>query len=177
MAISTFDGPVRSLNGFVSNGPGCFVNLNTTSTTVTAATMATYAGKIIRLNAATLTVTLPAIVATADNAVSGPGSDPSNLNNQGLTYTFFTEATATTQKIITSTGDFLYGSLLTGNSATAPLTYFPTQGTDVSINMNGTTTGGIIGSYFTVTAIAATKWWVSGLLKSSSTQATPFAST
>ena len=43
------------------------------------------------------------------------------------------------------------------------------------INLNGTTTGGVAGSYVQIFAIAANKYVVSGVLNGSGTVATPFA--
>ena len=45
----------------------------------------------------------------------------------------------------------------------------------VSCNMNGTTTGGLVGSYIDVECISATVWEVTGILVGSGTLATPFA--
>ena len=90
MGISTFDGPVRSLNGFYSQGNG---NVLTLGATVTLS-VATHAGHIL-LVPATCAITLPAVNATADNPVSGPGSDPNTASNIGVVFTFiFTAASA-----------------------------------------------------------------------------------
>ena len=45
---------------------------------------------------------------------------------------------------------------------------------DVTITMNGTTTGGLIGTRVRFTAISATVWNITGLVASSGTLATPF---
>jgi hypothetical protein len=78
MAISTFDGPVRSLNGFYSQGPGNVITLGATATL----SVATHGGKIL-LIPATCAIILPTIVATADAAGTGPGSDPNTTSNLG----------------------------------------------------------------------------------------------
>lgn len=46
---------------------------------------------------------------------------------------------------------------------------------DVICSMNGTTTGGLIGTRLLFTAISSTVWNVTGLVASSGTLATPFA--
>lgn len=46
---------------------------------------------------------------------------------------------------------------------------------DVTITMNGTTTGGLIGTAFRLACISATVWHCNGLVASSGTLATPFA--
>jgi len=46
---------------------------------------------------------------------------------------------------------------------------------DVTISMNGSTTGGLIGTNITVTALSATTWHATGLVVGSGTLSTPFA--
>ena len=87
MAISTFDGPVRSLNGFYSQGPG---NLLTLGATVTLS-VATHAGHTL-LVPATCAIILPTIVTTADPVTSGPGSDPNTQSNLGVEFVLFFNA-------------------------------------------------------------------------------------
>lgn len=175
MALTTFQGPVRSLNGFYAQGPGSVVNvangINTLSLTVAA-----HAGKVIRTNDATLILTLPAIVATADSASAGPGSDPNTLNNIGTTYTFVIETAATAVAIKTDGTDKFVGSLaiVATDAAGATTAYAPAASNDV-INLDGTTTGGAAGSIITITALASLKYLVQGVLLGSGTIATPFA--
>jgi len=58
MAMTTFQGPVRSLAGFINQGPATTIDLANGTNTVTL-DVATYAGKTIRTNDATLVITLP----------------------------------------------------------------------------------------------------------------------
>jgi hypothetical protein len=44
-----------------------------------------------------------------------------------------------------------------------------------SISMNGTTTGGLLGTWFRFTALSTTQWMVTGIDQGSGTVATPFA--
>lgn len=175
MAQTTFQGPVRSLNGFISQGPGTVINLANGTNTVTL-DVATYAGRIIRTNDATLVITLPAINTTANSPANGPGTPPSTINNVGTTYTFFIETTASAVSIATNGTDKFVGSLLMVDTDTAGATtgYAPAASNDY-INLNGTTTGGIAGSMITVTVLAANKYMVSGVVLGSGTVATPFA--
>jgi hypothetical protein len=176
MAQSTFQGPVRSLSGFISQGPNTIAAISTATATLD---VPTYAGKIIRVTAATSTITLPAVNASANPITSGPGQDPNTLNNLGAQYTFFIPATATAIKIITGTGDYLLGQLITGVSAAATagsvVMYAADGSTTRSVNLNGTTTGGIAGSFITITAVSANTYMVYGKLIGSGTLATPFA--
>lgn len=175
MAQTTFQGPVRSMNGFYQQGPGTVVNLANGTNTVTL-DVATYAGKVIRTNDATLIITLPTINASADPVSSGPGADPNTLNNIGTTYTIFVETAATAVAIKTDGTDKFVGSLLMVDTDSSGTTtgYAPAASNDV-INLDGTTTGGIAGSWIQITALASAKYYVTGVLLGSGSVATPFA--
>ena len=172
MAITTFQGPVRSLNGFISDGPGA---IKADSTATLTLDINNYAGRIMNITAATTTITLPALNATADPSSAGPGSDPNNPNNLGVSYTFFLPTAATAVKVITGASNFLLGSVNLAASAGAASAFVADGTATRSINLNGTTTGGVAGSYFVITAVTATQWLVQGELIGSSTLATPFA--
>jgi hypothetical protein len=172
MAITTFQGPVRSLNGFISDGPGAIKAVSTATLTLDEVN---FAGRLINITAATTTITLPALNATADPSSAGPGSDPNSPNNLGISYTFFVTTAATAVKVITAASNFLLGGV-SMSTADAAASNFVANGTTIrSINLNGTTTGGIVGSFFTITAVTATQWLIQGELIGSSTLATPFA--
>lgn len=175
MAMTTFQGPVRSLNGFIAQGAGTVANIANGTNTITL-DVANYAGHIIRTNDATLVITLPTINASADSPYAGPGSDPNNLNNIGTTYTFYVETAATAWKLQTDGTDKFVGSILMVDTDTAGAVsgYAPAASNDV-ISLNGTTTGGISGSWITVTAVAALQYMVQGVLLGSGVVATPFA--
>ena len=175
MALSTFEGPVKSLGGFYSQGPNTVINLANGTNTVTL-DVPTYAGKIIRTNDATLVITLPTIVTTASATSAGPGTDPNTLNNIGTSYTFFIETAATAVSIATDGTDKFVGSILmvATDASGATTGYAPAAANDY-INLNGTTTGGAAGSWITCTVLAANKYYVTGVLLGSSTVATPFA--
>ena len=95
---------------------------NSTSTTLTAAQSGT---TVIFNQAAGITYTLPA-------------------PQVGLSYNFkvLTSVTSLTDKIITSGGAFLIGPAIIGVAAGTTTAYFGDGSTIVSVNMNGTTTGG-----------------------------------
>jgi hypothetical protein len=172
MALTTFQGPVRSLNGFISDGPGAIKAVSTATLTLDEVN---YAGRLINITAATTTITLPTLNATADPASAGPGSDPNSPNNLGISYTFFVTTASTAVKVITAASNFLLGGV-SMSTADAAASNFVANGTTIrSINLNGTTTGGIVGSFFTITAVTATQWLIQGELIGSSTLATPFA--
>ena len=175
MARTTFQGPVRSLNGFYSQGPGNIVNIPNGTNTITL-DVETFAGKIIRTNDATLIITLPTINASADSSAGGPGTSPNTPNNLGTTYTIFVETAATALTIRTAVAaDLFVGSLEVVGGSNASSTFAPNGSSNDFINMNGGTTGGAAGSYVVITALAANKYFVQGVLLGSGSAATPFA--
>lgn len=174
MAQSTFDGPVISKNGFYSTGPGLIKNIPDGTNTITL-TVADYAGRIITTNDASLVITLPTISAAVDSPYAGPGADPNNPNNLGATFTFLIETAATALKIQTDGTDKFIGSLVCIDTDDAnTLAYAPAATNDV-ISLNGTTTGGIVGTVITITAVDALKYLVQGTVIASGIVATPFA--
>lgn len=168
MARSTFSGPVRSLNGFYSTGPGTVVNVPNATDTLTL-TVADHAGRIIKTNDASLILTLPTISASTTDTGD-------TTNNQGAVFTIFIETAATAVAIKTDGTDKFVGSLGMSDTdtASAVTAYAPGAANDV-INLNGTTTGGIAGSWVRITALTTAKYFVEGMLLGSGTVATPFA--
>ena len=167
MAISTFDGPVRSLNGFYSQGSGNILTLGATATL----SVATHAGKIL-LIPATCAITLPTIVATADAAGAGPGSDPNTTSTLGAVFNRFFNVIAVAQTVTCGGSDKLVGSL--GVVSTVYNAFASV--TSTVITLNATTTGGAArGSQITLVSLAANLWSVNGVLIGSGTAATPFS--
>ena len=166
MAKSTFSGPVKSLAGFISAGSSSVVSL----TADTTLTVEAHAGKILTTNDADGKFTLPTIVATSP---SDP-TDPNQLNNLGATYFFVVETAATDMDILTDGTDKFVGGLYTGKDDASGKVFISGASNDV-ITMNGSTKGGLAGSIVKVTAIAAAKYAVEGIILGSGTIATPFA--
>jgi hypothetical protein len=175
MALTTFQGPVRSLNGFISQGPG---SVRTVSTATATLDVNNFSGRIINITAASTTITLPIINASADPASSGPGSDPNNPNNLGMTFTFFFGTTATAVKILcggTGTpGDLFFGTVDLATAGGASNLFTPNNTSNDAMNFNGGTSGGVTGSYVTVTAVAANRWLVVGQVIGIGSLVTPF---
>ncbi|QGZ17670.1 hypothetical protein HTVC023P_gp41 [Pelagibacter phage HTVC023P] len=173
MANTTFQGPVISKNGFIGTGPGSTVAL-TANTTLT---VNDHAGRILLTQDADGIFTLPSIITTADSASAGPGSDVNNKNNLGATFMFYVDTTATDVQIVTDGTDKFTGAAMIAVDDGAKKAFFPGASNDV-LSMNGTTTGGIIGSVVTVTAIEAANYLVHNtLLLGSGTIVTPFSDT
>ena len=177
MARTTFQGPVRSLNGFYTQGPGAVLAI-TSSTTLNPQD---YAGRILTVGgtlAADLTLTLPAINVSTDPSSSGPGSDPNTLNNEGVVYTIWVPTTIATSslKIGTNGTDKFVGTIfgVDTDSSNALVAYTAAAANDF-INFDGSTTGGVAGTWVQIFAIAANKYMVNGIALGSGTVATPFA--
>jgi hypothetical protein len=174
MALTTFQGPVRSLGGFYSQGPNSVLDI-TASATISPAD---HAGKLLLINNSTLTFTLPTINAAADDGASGPGADPNTLNNVGLTYhfLFLTSSGVSTTIQMNTAANLFTGSVTSGKAGLGLVHVFePNGSSNNAMIFNGTTTGGVAGSYVSITAIYANKYLVQGTILGSATLATPFS--
>lgn len=177
MARSTFQGPVRSLGGLYQQGPASIVTI-TASTTLSPED---HGGRIISVGgtlAANVVLTLPTINTSSNPVTSGPGQDPSTLNNQGVVYTIWVPTTIATSslKIGTDGTDKYVGTLfgVDTDSSNALVAYTAASSNDF-INFNGGTTGGVAGTWVQIFALAANKYVVNGIALGTGTVATPFA--
>ena len=139
-------------------------------TATDAITEAEHAGKTLSMaevggNAA-CTFTLPAATGT------------------GNVYKFIVGVVNTSNYIIkvADATDTIDGQVIVTNDSTAGGTAsvisWPTAATSDTITLNGTTTGGVgIGDYIELTDLIANQYVVSGMLKASGTEATPFSAT
>ena len=177
MAQTTFQGPVRSLGGVYQQGPASVVTL-TSSTTLSPTA---HGGRIISVGgslAATTTLTLPTINTSANPTTSGPGQDPNTVNNLGVVYTIWVPTTISTStlKIATDGTDKYIGDLLgVDTDSSNALAMYTAAASNDNINLNGTTTGGVAGTWIQIFAIAANKYMVRGVVNGSGSVATPFA--
>jgi len=178
MSRTTFQGPLRSLGGLYQQGPASIVAI-TASTTLSPED---HGGRIISVGgtlAADVVLTLPAINTTANPITSGPGQDPSTANNQGVVYTIWVPTTIATSslKIGTNGTDKYVGTILLNDTDTdgATMLGYSAAAANDFINLNGTTTGGVAGSWVQIFAIAANKYMVNGLVMATGSVATPFA--
>ena len=177
MARTTFQGPIRSLGGIYQQGPATVVDI-TTSTTLSPEA---HGGRIIAVGgslAAALTLTLPAINVSTNSITSGPGQDPNTVNNEGVVYTIWVPTTISTSslKIGTNGTDKYVGTLISVDTDTSDAVVgFTAAAANDFINLNGSTTGGVAGSWVQIFAIAANKYMVTGTVLGTGTVATPFA--
>jgi hypothetical protein len=165
------------LGGIYQQGPASVVEI-TTSTTLSPEA---HGGRIISVGgslAAALTLTLPTINVSTNPTTSGPGQDPNTLNNEGVVYTIWVPTTISTSslKIGTNGTDKFIGSVISVDTDTSDAVVGFTAGaSDDFINFNGTTTGGVAGTWIQIVAVAALKYMVTGNVLGSGTVATPFA--
>jgi hypothetical protein len=97
----------------------------------------------------------------------------------GMTFEFMTTVTRTSNahKVITALAtEFILGAIGTMNNAATTAEAFAADGSTIrAVSSNGTTTGGIIGDRYRLTALSTTQWLIEGMLINSGTAATPFA--
>lgn len=183
MARSTFQGPIRSLGGIYQQGPGAVIAISS-STTLNPVD---HGGRIISVGgslAATTTLTLPTINTSSNPVTSGPGQDPNTINNEGVLYTIWVPTTITTSTLKIGTtaasGDYFIGSLMgVDTDSSDALVAYNALAADTFdfINLNGTTTGGVAGTWIEIVAVAANAYMVRGTVNGSGVVATPFSTT
>ena len=178
MANTTFSGPVISKNGFFTTGPGTTIAINSTGLGAAGLpiTVNDHAGRILISQDADGIYALPSINTNANGATAG-STDYNNLNNVGAIFTFYIDTVATDVQIITDGVDKFTGAAMLAVNDGANKAFFPAAANDV-LSMNGTTTGGIVGSVITVTALEAAQYLVHNtLILASGTIVTPFSDT
>lgn len=131
------------------------VNPSASGTTLTAAGSG---GVFLFDTAAGITYTLPAPVV-------------------GATYTFIVTASVTSSnhKVITSTGTQLLQGTVLGATTTATMFESVIGTSNIAVTMNGSTTGGLVGTELLFRCLSATLWQVTGNNFGSGSPATPFA--
>lgn len=97
----------------------------------------------------------------------------------GLSYTFYVETTLTSGSytITAQDGDLLLGGVLSIDDTTpeAAVIFRPDGSNDFIITMNGSTTGGELGTAITLTALSASSWYVTGSIAANGILVTPFS--
>lgn len=95
----------------------------------------------------------------------------------GATYTFIvtTSVTSSNHKIITSAGTQLLQGVITSATTTASVFESVIGTSNIAVTMNGSTTGGLVGTQLEFRCLSATLWQVFGTNFTSGTTATPFA--
>lgn len=100
---------------------------------------------------------------------------------KGMYFDFIVSVAVTSNahKVITKTiaSEFLVGGVIMGDVTVAQSgDFFEANGTThVALSAAGSTTGGLLGERYTVTAISSTKWAIHGVCHGAGTLADPFA--
>ncbi len=147
------------------NGKNTVIDTGGAYATPVVLTAAQSGAKILVDDAAGLDFTLPAI-ATAEI---------------GTSFEFFVTVSVTSNnfRVTAATGDLMTGSILLVDDTaayTAPQAVVKKPATTFLVmTMNGTTTGGKIGTMVRFTATSATQWFVEGTANGSGVLATPFS--
>ena len=178
MANTTFSGPVISKNGFITTGPGATKTINSTGLGASglALTVNDHAGRILISQDADGIYKLPSINASANGATAG-STDYNNPSNIGASFYFYVDTLATDLQIITDGTDKFTGAAMIAVDNGSKKAFFPAAANDV-LSMNGTTTGGIVGSVIQVTALETAQYLVHNtLILGSGAIATPFSDT
>ncbi len=136
--------------------------------------------EIITADAATLTLTADdsgktIVLDKADGvAVALP------VTEVGLKFKFFVKTTVTSVGYILTAGkttDLFIGAvtMVDTDSSDTHTDQVPDVSDDDVMTLNGTTTGGLIGTCFELECIAEGRWWVNGVIRHTSNVANPFA--
>lgn len=100
---------------------------------------------------------------------------------EGMQFEFLATVSVTTNayKVITNASTvFLVGAVVASSlTAGAQDTFVANGTTHVALSAAGSTTGGLVGERYVVTAISATQWAIHGVTQGSGTLADPFSTT
>lgn len=108
----------------------------------------------------------------AGSIVALPTAPPVGTNYD---FTVGTSVTSNTYQVVANGSDKLTGFMFTGKSAADNSLFTPDASLlDTTISMNGSTTGGLIGTKFNLIYTAANKWTVSGFNYGSGSLASSF---
>ena len=160
MANTTFQGPVISKKGFYNTGPANVIDADSS----TSLTVATHAGRIVHNDAAgAVTYTLPAVNATADSGIAGPGPSLDNLSNVGATFTIINSITKTGSLIVqvANSTDVMSGGAFFIDDSSDNVVGFETVAASDTITLNGDTTGGVTYAKIICTVLGTGLWSVS----------------
>lgn len=170
----------KLLRTFKTNQPATFDNTVAINGALTLTGVTNGVKKqVIDSNAATLTLTAAqtGAVVLLDRAAGTTVTLPAPAVGLNFLFVAPVSVTSNAYKIITDAGTtFLLGQVDVAIESTGAAKLFPADGsTIVSLNGNGSTTGGLLGSQVQFTCISSTLWNVEGTWNGSGTVATPFA--
>ena len=133
--------------------------------------------QVVNLTAATLTITASShnMRTVVIDRAAGTTITLPQATGTGNIYKFFVKTTLTADGVIevANATDVMAGTL--GISTDAAGVVAPTSATSDTITMNGSTTGGLAGSFIEIVDVATGVFSVTGALTSSGAEATPFS--
>ena len=199
MARTTFSGPVRSLNGFVSAGPGAAQEITADNTTLalsifpapTLDANKNPTGAVTPGNAGVINVyastngtgagqlTLPAVLDTVPSSTTPP-TDPTAPDQQthlGAQIVVISGFDLSNDLVIKPSGaDVFTGYAMSVDADGLTKTFLATP-SDTTFTWNGGTTGGDVDSIIKCTIVAAKTWYVEAVCfgAASGAGATPFS--
>ena len=185
MARTTFSGPVRSLNGFVSAGPGAAQEIDADNTTLALSIFPTPTldsnnnptGAITAGNAGVINVyastngtgagalTLHAVLDTVPGSTKPPTDPtaPDQQNQLGAQIIVISGYNLANDLVISPSGsDVFTGYAMSVDSAGLTKTFLATPG-DTTFTWNGGTKGGDIDSIIKCTIVSADTWYVEAI--------------
>jgi hypothetical protein len=174
MARTTFDGPVRTLKGFIATGN--VMGQAVGAGTINGATdIDKYQGRAVTIGNTTTVFNLPEIV-------SDTNITPNTLSTIGLEYTFLITTNLSGETFTLNAGtaagrataDVFQGSAWYVDTADNSVEGFNAAGTD-TLTLDGSTRGGLAGSMVYCRAVGANIWLITADLNGSGTMVTPWS--
>lgn len=174
LLIENYTPAIKYAGGLNTNLPATF------GSTVAFNGTATFNGaRVGVVNASSAGTTIPASGSGAvflfDTAAGITYTLPAPVVGATFTFIVTTSVTSSNHKVITSTGTQLLQGVITSATTTASVFESVIGSSNISVTMNGTTTGGLVGTQLEFRCLSATLWQVFGTNFTSSTTATPFA--
>ena len=139
--------------------------------------------RIVAIPAATTTLTLSlathagmitTLASTGGLVITPPAATGSWNIYELLVITTISGGSVTIDAKLGNASDVFAGALYGGTSGTGAVAW-PTAANSNLITLNATTTGGLIGTYIQMLDMKLNAWFVSGVIISSGTAATPFS--
>lgn len=179
MASTTFNGPVRSENGFQTLTKNASTGAETVGFTLTEAGLVA-APPVVTGATATVTPALHAGRTVVLDRAAGQALTLPAAIGSGQNYRFFVKTTitsnATTIKVANAT-DVMAGLAIVANDGGDTASIFETAADTDTISFDGSTTGGIRGATVELEDVAEGLWAVRVIGAATGTEATPFAAT
>jgi len=177
MARTTFDGPVRTLRGFIATGNvmGQAIGAGTVDGGTDVAGIDKYQGRAVTIGNTTTVFNLPEIV-------SDTNITPNTLSTIGLEYTFLITTNLSGETFTLNAGtaasrataDVFQGSAWYVDTGDNSVEGFNAAGAD-TLTLDGSTRGGLAGSMVYCRAVGANIWLITADLNGSGTMVTPWS--